>query len=215
VPETVSGIIADLTSESQVDATSAQLLRDLNRRWASMLSDAKAYRKQVSVGTTTAGTAFYALSVLEAYYFSVDGAPFGKARRPDIYGYEQGALVWVGQDTGLIVADANASGIKGITLIPTPSESGLAIEAFAAVSPPELTNDAAGDTLLTANLETDLMGPLTSGVMADRYRRDHRWDLVASAEADFSNGVEKLRRRAARRFRGSGPSQIRIIGVTA
>lgn len=213
--ETVQGLIDDVVNESGVDATQPMVLRDLNRRWSQMLSDAKAYRKQVTVGTTTAGTAFYAVSALEVYYFAVDGAPYGKARRQDIYGYSLGTLIWVGLDQGLVVADADATGIKGVTLIPEPTETGLSITMFAAVEPPELTADAAGDTLLTANLERDLMGPLTDGVMSDRYRREHRWDLAATAEASYAGGVDKLRRRANRRFRGSGPAQVRILGINA
>ena len=208
--ETVSGILSDLQTEAQVDATTAQLLRDLNRRWSTMLSDAKAYRKQITVGTTVAGTGFYAVTAIELYSLAVAGVPYDRAKRRDAYEYAQGRLWWWPSELGLAYPDANSSAAKGVTLLPTPDTSGLSITGFAAVAPPDLTNDASGDTLLTANLETDLMGPLTSGVMADRYRRDHRWDLVPSAEADFSMGVEKLRRRTARRFRNAGPTQIRV-----
>ena len=45
MPETVQGIIDDVISEASVDATAAQVLRDLNRRWAQLLSEARAYRR--------------------------------------------------------------------------------------------------------------------------------------------------------------------------
>jgi hypothetical protein len=216
VAETVAGILDDLLAEHQVDAPRSSLLRDLNRRWAMLLNGARAYRKTASFGNTTANVPFYALAgVVELYDLYVDGAPYGKARRPDRYGYSQGTLLWVGPAEGLIVADADANAVKGITLIPTPGQSGLAISGFAAMHPPELTEDGAGNTLLNAHLESDLVPALTSGVLAERYRRDHRWDLVQGAESDFGTAVQELLRRTRRRFRNSGPTQIRVEGINA
>jgi hypothetical protein len=208
--ETVQGVLDDLRTESNVDATEPQLLRDLNRRWSAMLSDARAYRKVISIGNTVAGTAFYAVSATELFTLTVDGVPYEKARLGDSYAHSQDRLLWWPVDVGLAVPDADAAAVKGVTLIPTPGTSGLAIAGLAAVDPPELTIDAAGNTLLNAHLERDLIGPLTAGVLAERHWREHRPDLARENEARFDFGVEKLKRRARRRFRQAGPSQIRV-----
>ena len=169
----------------------------------------------MTIGPTVSGTAFYAAPMLELYALTVAGVPYGKGRRTDVYDYSTGALTWTGRDGGLAVADANASGIQGLTLIPTPGTSGLAIEAYAAVVPPDLTADAAGDLLLQANLETDLIEPLIAGVLASRYWREGRPDMAGVSEQRFDGGSEKLRRRAARRYHNAGPAQIRVIGINA
>lgn len=215
MPETVQGILDDVISEASVDATPTQVLRDLNRRWAQMLCEARAYRRDVTIGPTVANQAFYAAPMLELYALTVGGVPYGKGRRTDVYDYSVGALTWVGRDGGLAVADADASGIQGLTLIPTPTVGGQAIEAFAAVIPPALTTDPAGDALLNANLEPDLIEPLTGGVLASRYWREGRPDMAGVSEQRFDQGSEKLRRRAARRYHNQGPAMIRVIGLNA
>lgn len=208
--ETVAGILDDLQQESNVSGTRPQLLRDLRRRFSSMLVDARAYRKLVTVGPTVAGQAFYAVAAVEVHELTVDGVPYSQARRGDPYAYSMGRLVWVPSDVGLAMPDADASAVRGVSLIPTPATAGLSIKVFATVDPPELTEDVSGDTLLNAQLERDLIGPLTAGVLAERAWREHRPDLAASNEARYDAGVEKLRRRARRRFRGDGLSQIRL-----
>lgn len=214
--ETVQQLVTDVVQEGGFDVADPQALRWLNRRWRLMVSEARAYRVTVDVDVTVAGEAFYAFSPVEAYSFEVAGVPYGKARRPDVYGYSQGALVWSGPaGTGLILADADATGVKGITLVPAPTTDGLPITSFAAMMPPDLTLDDEGDALLQAVLEDDFADELISGAVATgQMRSEARQDLAAGFEQVFSAGVERLRLRTRRRFR-AGPGQIRILGVNA
>jgi hypothetical protein len=138
VAETVAGLQDAIVTEASFDVTPTQALTWINRRWRSMTGRARAYRKTLTVANTTGGIGFYPLTgVLEVYEVTVNGAPYGRARRGDPYQDVIGALRWTG--AGLFVPDANTSAVRGITLIPTPDTSGLPIGAFAALEPPDLT----------------------------------------------------------------------------
>jgi hypothetical protein len=133
-----------------------------------------------------------------------------------VYAMQQNTVVWSGPG-GMIVPDANATGARGITLLPVPTTSGSVITAFAAVAVPDLTADATGDTLLNAQLDSDLIPALVDGAVAEGLNAgmESRPDLAAAHEQAFAEAVEILRRRTALRFHGSGPTQIRISGVNA
>lgn len=212
--DTVAILISDVKTEGGFDATDDQVLRWLNRRWRLMVSEARAFRRVVAVGNTVAGTAFYAFNPIEAYSFEVGGKPYGKAMRRDIYPAAQDRLIWTG-DGGLIVASASSAGVPGIELIPVPSAV-EAITSFAAMVPADLTNDAAGNTLLADVLAGDFHDALVAGALATGLGRlERRKDEARDFEAEFRDGVERLRLRVRRRFRGPGPSQIRVAGVNA
>lgn len=213
--ESVQGILDEVAAADVLDVTPTQALKLLNRRWRVMCSEARAYRKTVAVATTSAGVSFYAFKPVEAFSFEVAGVPYGKARRPDIYASSQGAL-WVTPDgAGVILSDANASGVDGITVIPTPA-AGLAITSFAAVKPPDLTNDATGDALLVQVLDDDFAEELAAGVLAAGLGlREATVGMAGPYEQAFAAGVERLRRRTKLRFRGQRPAQIRVVGVNA
>jgi len=216
---TVQQLVTDIRTEGGFNVDDAQALRWLNRRWVELVSRAFALRRKVTIGNTVAGTAFYAFPaspvIVLAYSFEVAGVPYGKARRSDVYADSQGAL-WVSPDgAGLILADADANGAKGITLIPVPGD-GSAITSFAAVAPADLTIDTAGNTLLAATLEEDFIEALIAGAVAIGLKRlAQRPDAAAPFEAEFQAGVAQLERRTKRRHKGQGPHQIRVIGVNA
>jgi hypothetical protein len=209
--ESVSGLQDAIVQEANFDVTATQALTWINRKWRMMLGRARSYRKMISVGTTTANTAFYSLTgVLEVYEVTVAGVPYSRARRGDPYEDAQGRLVWTGQgEYGLFVPDASASAVNGIRLIPTPTSTGLAIGAFAALEPPDLTADATGDALLAANLDGEFIEALIAGAMAVGYQREGNEGLARANEARFDDGADEFRRIVKRRYRGPGPTQIR------
>jgi hypothetical protein len=214
--ETVQGVLDLVAASDVLDMTPADALAALNRRWRVMVGEARALRQTVTVGTTTAGVSFYAFAPVEAYSFEVAGVPFGKARPGDDYASTQGSL-WVTPDgSGLIQGDANSTGADGITIIPTPSASGLAITSFAAVLPGDLTVDATGNTLLNSILKGDFTEELAAGVLAAGFAlREANPAAAAPYEQSFAAGVQRLKLRTQRRYRGRRPSQIRILGVNA
>lgn len=206
---TAQDLIDEFQADSTFDADDTQVLRWLNRRHQKMVARSRCLKQTIEVATTTAGTAFYPLDVIEAYYFEVDGVPCGRARHPDRYANSQGALVWSGAGV-LVIADADEDGVRGVTLVPTPTETGKSINAYVAGHAPVLE---AGDALVIDDEEVDA---LLAGMWASAYTRlEDRPDMAASAEAVFDAGCEELRRRVMRRFRGSGPPQIRVQGINA
>jgi hypothetical protein len=217
VAETVSGLVSAIVDEASFDVTSAQALAWLNRRWRSMLGRARAYRKTITIGSTTSGTAFYAVAgVLELYELEVAGVPYGPARRPDVYSNSQSRLTWSYQgEVGLFVADASSAAVKGVTLIPTPTSTGLAITGFAATEPPDLTNDGTGDALLAAQLDGEFVEALIDGAMAIGYRREGNIGLARDNDAVFDAACGEFLRITKRRYRGPGATQIRVEGAGA
>jgi hypothetical protein len=213
--DSVQNLVDDVRVEGGFDVIEATALRWLNRAWRRMVSEAKAYRKTVAVGNTVAGTAFYAFSPIEAYSFEVGGVPYGQARRSDRYASSQGTL-WVSPNgAGLTSGDADANGVRGITLVPTPT-SVQAITSLAAVMPPDLTIDTTGNTLLAAVLEGDFHDGLVAGAVATGLKRlERRADEAGPFDQDFAIETERLRLRVRRRYAGAGPAQIRIAGINA
>lgn len=210
--ETVNGLVLALTDEASFDVTPTQALSWLNRAWQTMLTRARAYRKTVSFGNTAANDATYdaPAGLIELYSLEVAGVPYGRARREDVYGYSQGRVTWTGMgETGLFYPDSTASAVSSVTLIPTPTSAGLAITGLAATAPPELTNDAAGDALLTGYADGHYEA-IIAGAMAIGYRREGNLGARQDAQMEFDTHVEELRRDTKRRFRGPGPTQIRV-----
>lgn len=207
---TVQQCLDDIRTEAGFDVDEPTALRWLDRRQKRMCARTRCYRKTLAVGDTVAGTAFYALAgVVELYSLELGGVPYTKARRPDVYGYSQGALVWVGTG-GFILADADADAVNGVTLIPTPDSSGTAITAFAAVVPPDA--EIGQDIVIDDDLADDLVaGAIATGFL----RKEERPDLAEAYETRFDAACQELELRTKRRFRGPGPSQIRVVGYNA
>lgn len=206
VDDMVAAVVA---SGGDTDATEA--LRRLNQAHEKMVGGSGWLRATLVMGPTVAGTAFYALPVrvVEALFFSVGGVPCGKARHPDVYGYSRDTLLWVGPNT-LLVADGDANGVAGVTMIPTPT-SALAVSVYGKVLPAAAL--ALGAAPVTP---TDMDEALENYAIAlCRERDDARMDAGSAGRGLFDVEVERLRRRAAKRFRGNGPSQIRVVGLNA
>lgn len=215
--ESVQNLVDAVMQEASFDVTQTTALLWLNRRWRTMVGRARAYRKTVAIGSTTASTSFYPVAgVLELYSLEVAGVPYGRARRPDGYANSQGRLMWDLQgEVGLFYPDASAAAVKGVTIIPTPTTSALAITGLAATEPPDLTADGTGDTLLAAQLDGEFYEALIAGTLGIGYRREGNSALARDNDAVFDAGADEFRRLARRRFRGPGPTAIRISGVTA
>lgn len=203
--DSVAVLMAEV--RSIVDVTDDEALSALNRRHRRMVARGRSLRKRLEVGPTVAGQPFYAVSgVTEALGISVGGAPYAPARRQDIYAYGQGTLVWEGP--GLVVVDASAAGVEGLTLVPAPSDAGASIELFAVVVPADLT---AGDTVSALHVDPDYYDVLVDAASATFLRRIGEGNPEA-IEARFEGACEELRSRVNRRLR-PGPGQIRLQGV--
>ena len=212
--DSVQALLNEAAGAEGFDATQAQLLLWLNRRHRDMVALSRSYRDRVDVGPTVADQEFYAVAgVVETYNVEVNGVPFSKARRPDVYADSQGGLVWCGPSgSGFVVEDVNATNVQGFTLIPSPETAGLSINVWAAVMPPDLV---AGDAVSALKVDSDCYDALVSGVIASGLMRAQQASLAAPHERVYEAAVEKLRRRVKRRYNTMGPAQIRVQGITA
>jgi hypothetical protein len=208
VADDVDSLVAELQAVVDVDATAA--VRLLNRRHRQMVARGRCYRVPVAFGSSVADQAAYPFpaspQIVELQQVTVDGVPYGKARRNDGYSYSQGALEWSGP-VGLWFAEEDST----LILTPAPGTAGLAIVGQALALPPDLV---AGGAATTLKIDLDLVDALVEGAAATELFRIGEGDPV-SFETKFDTACEEQRRRARRRNRGSGTTQIRIQGVNA
>lgn len=208
--ELVSDLVTEVIAQGAFDASSADVLKWLNRRHKEMVNAARAYRKTLTVGTTVAGTSAYAVpaGVVEITDIEVAGLPWGKGRLTDIAAGTQGWL-WIDSLGGLIVQSASSSGATQIVLVPAPATGGDAITApNAAVTPPDLLIDNSVPLLI----DDDLIEGLLAGVFATGLNRPNeaRPDLAGTQLGLFEQAKADYARRVTRRLRGAGPSRIRM-----
>lgn len=203
----VNTLVAELQGIVDADATAA--LRLLNRRHRQMVARAQSLKDHVEI-LTVANTAGYGVTdvnnrpVLEVLNVTVDGAEYTRGKQSDAFQYAQGLLVFDGY--GLFLADA-----ARVTLVPTPTQTGLEIDVFCARLPDDLVVGGAGTTI---KVDFDLLDALVDGAAATELARIGEGD-PASLEAKFSAACEELRSRERRRFYGGGPAQIRVQGLNA
>lgn len=213
--DTVSQLVSDVLTEGSFDADSSQALKWLNRRHRKMVARSRCYRKTTEIGPTVASQRDYAIpaDVVEILEVTVAGMPAGRARHVDL---ALGALSYVilSGDGRVLAPEESATGAAEIGLYPSPDTAGQSIQMRAAFLPPDL---ATGDDT-TLKIPQDFTETLVSGAIAWGLRvapGDFRADLAQSFEQEFNDGCEELRRQVARRYRATGPSQIRVQGVNA
>lgn len=205
----VDDIVAAI--EGAGDYAQADVLRRVNQAHNKALTDSKWVKATLDMGPTVAGTAFYALPerLIEPLFFSIGGVPTGKAAHADVYGYSAGTLAW-SLAGALLVADADAGGVAGVTVIPEPT----AAQDFLVFGPvlPAAALELGDDPLTPADFDEHLE---SYALALCRERDDDRMDAGGAFRQLFEAEAEKLRRRAKRRDRGAGPAQIRVVGINA
>lgn len=211
--ETVQGVVDAIVQEANFDVTNATALTWLNRRHRTMVVRARALKETISAGSTVIGQADYTLpaGVVEVYEFDVGGIPFTRGRRTDIASNAQGLLwLYAPNGAGLIAANADSTGAAKFTITPVPT-SVLAISLFAAMQPADL--DTAVDATLL--VPSRFVEGLIAGGMATGYYREGQVQLAQVQEQRFDAACEEWRLDVRKQMRGSGPVQIRIVGVNA
>jgi hypothetical protein len=208
---TVQGLIDQVVTEAQFDVTGDAALAWLDRRHKKMVVRARAYRKSVSVGPTVSGTSDYLLptDLVEVLEVNVGGLPYGRGTHTDLAYGAQGWLVLDGIG-GIVSSEETASGGAEIALYPTPTSSGDTITVRGVFRPSSLAVGA--DT--TILVPDEFLDSLVSGAIATGLaRQEYRPDLAQSFEQDYESACEEWRRQLRRRYRGAGPTPIRIRGV--
>lgn len=227
MPDSVASLQSAIVDEANFDVTPTQALVWLNRSWRRMVGESRAFRQWLSFGQTVAGQSFYAVAgvqgVLEMYALVLGGEPhkgewagtfpYARGRRGDSLADLQGRLWWSHRgDVGLFEPNVGLTGDRGVNLIPTPSETGVQIYGFCAVTPPDLTADSNGNSTLEmiAGRE-EISEGLIAGALAIGYSREGNVPLADRSENVFERDRAKLERTTRRRFRGPSPVSIRMV----
>lgn len=193
-----------------LDAESADLLAILDRRHKMMCRRARAFQaEKVITGGTVIGQQRYAppTGLVEARAVEVDGTPYGKAKRRDIFANSQGVLSITYPGTAFAITHDSA-GLPQIALIPTPTDAGKVITVIGSFLPPTLTISPATNLIV----DDDALEGLKAGCWASWLGRpdEGRPDLAQTYESQFAAACEELRVRVQDLLRGPGPLQIRM-----
>ena len=209
---TVQDLIDQVKTEAQFDVTDPAALAWLDRRHKKMVVRARAYRKTVTIaGGTVASQRDYPLpsDLVEVLEVTVGGLPYGRATHADLSYGAQGWVVLSGIG-GVISSEEDASGGSEIALYPTPTTSTDPILVRGIFRPSDLV--VGSDSTIV--VPDEFLDSLVSGAIATGLQRqEYRPDLAQSFEQDYESACEEWRRQVRRRYRGAGPTQIRIQGV--
>jgi len=209
---TVQSLIDQVKTEAQFDVTDAQALAWLDRRQKKMAVRARAYRKTATIaGGTVANQRDYPLpsDLVEVLEVTVGGLPYGRATHADL---SYGAQGWVELSGigGVVSSEEDSSGGPEIALYPTPTTAAQAILVRGIFRPASLVVG----TDSTIVVPDEYLDSLVSGAIATGLsRQENRPDLAQGFEQDYENACEEWRRQVRRRYRGAGPTPIRIQGV--
>lgn len=216
--DTVAQLVEQVLTEGQFDATNPQVLRWLSVRQRQMCRRSKCYRKTLSIGPTVNGQASYTLpaEVVEILQVTVGGIVYGHMRHTDPPEGAKG-WIWLGGEGGVAGREDDASGAQQLRIYPAPAtgsspEPGQTLELWAVVRPPDLVEG----TESTLVIPGEYMDALVSGAIATGLlRTENRPDLASTFEQVFDTGCSELLQQSNRRFRGTGPAQIRVAGINA
>lgn len=215
----VADLVAGVTVDSELDVTEPQVLRWLTERQREMCAQVGWYRKTLDLGAVVAGQAGYAVpaEVIEILQVTVGGLVYADSRHADSARSERGFLLIVGEG-GLAGRDDSAAGEQLLRLVPTPAAGSeptpgeAHVSVYATVQTPTITAGADSTVVVPA----DYYSALTAGAIATGMLRDEATAAgAAPQEQIFQTAIVRLRRATNRRFQGSGPSRVRIVGVNA
>jgi hypothetical protein len=216
VPRTVQQLVDTVRARGAFDTTDPVILDALNDRHQKMVARSRCYRRTINPGTgsTVANQRDYSLGsdVVELLEVSVGGIVYTRGWHTDIASSAQNWLLLDGAG-GIIAPEEDSEGALEVALIPTPTDV-QTLTARAALLPPDLV--VGTDTTIKAprDFHEALIAGAISALLTSNIG-DFRADIAQTFEGIFVDGCHELRAQVDRRYRGSGPAQIRIQGVNA
>lgn len=213
----VDDLVAQVVEQGNFDAPPAWVLGWLDQRHKLMCSRSKCFRKKVTLATV-AGQSAYPVpaevqEILEVTVASPIagglGVPYAPSKPEDLSAGALGFVwlsgVFVARGGGIFVRDESSEGVDEIALYPTPTESGLSVVVSTVCRPGGLELGTAVRT------PPEFDDGLVAGAIATGLERiEARPDIASSAEQKFGIACEELVRQVRRRFKGQGPSKIRV-----
>lgn len=216
--DTVAQLVEQVVTEAQFDCTNAQALRWLTVRQRQMCRRSKWYRKTLNIGPTVNKQASYSVpaEVVEILQVTVGGQVFGHMHHTDPPEGAKG-WIWLGGEGGVAGREDSSTGEAQLRLYPIPEtntsiETGVALEVWAVCRPPDLV-EGQDSTLVIPGEYADALvsGAIATGML----RTESRPDLASAFEQIFDAACSELLQQSNRRFRGTGPAQIRVAGINA
>jgi hypothetical protein len=133
----------------------------------------------------------------------------------DLWAFQSGyASIWPGGFYGTFSEDSVAPLTEDttptITLVPTPTEAGLAIEGIAAVLPPAIEAATLGTYVLPLPEDVVRAIAVDGAIGLGLLRSENRADLAAAHTQRADDAIGVLTKRAGARV-GGGPRQMRIV----
>lgn len=210
---TFEALVDRLTSG--FDVTQPRAVDVANERLADMVTRSTALRAVISLGTTVANQASYALAanvakILEITvpYTAGSAIYYGVATLEDLWAVAAGTSEITGNVVA-IEADSDATmTTDNFRLYPAPSEAGKAISGLVALRPAALTYSSA--TALP--IPVDQHNALLAGAKADLFDEEGRQDEAAKNDVKFENGIKRLEASVNKRGKGSGGTRMRVVG---
>jgi len=212
----VQDLVDDVRTRGAFDTTDVVILRALTVRHRKMVVRARLRRSTIDIGPTVANANTYALpsSVAEVLDVTVNGMPYSRGKHTDLAAGAQGWTLLSGPG-GLVTPAEDASGARALALYPTPTDAGLPILVHAtlkAATDLSVSDDA---TLLVPD---DFDEALASGAISALLRGnvgDFRADIARDFEQEYVDACQELRSQVNNQYRGTGPAQIRVVGINA
>jgi hypothetical protein len=199
--------VVRLTDE--YDVTQATAVAYLNERLDDMLARSEWMMVVKSLGTTVADQANYALAA-----DLVDLAAVKIVNGDDTWLYYGTSLddLWredAGDgDTSGFAIDYQADGDPELRLEPAPDTAGLTITGLYAQLPTVLAYGSSSVVPLPRDVHRDWL----AGGRADCLDKEGRQDLAAKYEAQYEQGIVKLRRRKNSRGDSAAPQRMLVGG---
>jgi hypothetical protein len=212
---TFEALVTRLLSLHDVDQ--ARAVDVANERLADMAAESKGIRAQISLGTTTSGTATYALAanIIQVYRATVaftagtvtyEATESIEALWDVVAGRAEAPpgeyFCAVEPDTDLLQTT------DYLRLYPAPDESSKTITGVVAVAPATIVYASA--TALPIPL--DCHKHLLAGCRAELLDEESRQDESAKLEAVYQQGIRRLSARQKARGSGSGHHRMRVRG---
>lgn len=206
-----SAIIDAVIQQCGTDASRVVVLSVLNEAYAMQLADSRWFRTQASIGTTTAGTADYAVpvAVVEAYGVTVGGYTYEPIGEDAMWQVKQGTAYIRPFRGGVYAQGYDSVGNAIITLHPTPDTTGATILLYAAIEGPALVDATNSFPITPADTHSSLIDG-TAGIVLTRI--DERPDLGMPFTQSYMTVTEKIRRRKNGLLRGGKPTQMQVQG---
>jgi hypothetical protein len=204
---------------AQFDVTQTKAVDTVNDRLQDFVTRSTALRAIVSLGTTTSGTAAYALAANVAKVFKVKVTYAagqvnyeGSETLEDLWDLDAGTSQVTDSETAywfVIEPDSDALvTTDNLRLYPTPGESGKTITGLVALRPAVLTYA----TATALPVPTDVHDAIVEGSKAVLYREDGREDLATVPDVKYEQGIRDVLSGVQKRGKGMGGHRIRVAG---